>query len=81
MPVVNNKSFYISRNAISLKKQKTGFGSILLNKILKDAKSYRSISLHTNLKNKKANKFYIKHGLNKIKTRNNFALYEKKLKN
>ena len=81
LPVVNNKSFYISRNSISLKKQKTGFGTILLNKIIKDAKSYRSISLHANLKNKKANKFYIKHGLNKIKTRNNFALYEKKLKN
>jgi len=77
LPSVTNKSFYISRNSILKGHQKLGYGKILLEKVFEENDQFKSLSLHVNKKNIKAQNFYNTYGFKKISSKKKYILYMK----
>ena len=79
LPSVKKERLYLSRLSILQKYQSMGFGKLILNRILSFHRQFKFISLHVELKNRKAINFYVNNDFKKISKKNNYILYEKKL--
>ena len=79
LPIVKKKSFYISRNSILKEHQKSGFGQILLKRIISENKKFKNLSLHVNKKNKSGKNLYRKYGFINVSSKKNYNLFIKRI--